>query len=529
MFQNIKFGYTLIKRIKIFIKYKMPTHSLYLTTDIPTTTPAIPNISCVGADTSIEMTFSANSDGGTPITSYQYSIDRFIADINTIDINSSPYTIEDLTDGNTYNVELRAVNKNGFGEKTNSPDIIPGNIPSAPTINNISVGNASATISFSAPLDDGGSIIQYYIISFSNDDFVTSTTIENITTNPFTISSGLINGATYKFKLKAHNNFGDGEFSNIVSVLMRPSATGGTIIPNVGGYKYHIFTNTAAGSNTITFTQGGNIEYLIIAGGGAGGSSHGGGGGAGEVFQGSTTALIQSYTNISVGIGGTTGDTNGGDSSAFSITCKGGGRGGGATIGIARTGGSGGGGSGYNNPVSSATTDAGASTKTANLPTGGGLGNAGGAGNQASTAGGGGGGGGAGDVGEPGGANLGGTNTAVGGINGPGTNTYSVWILAIATTMNSIVTNWSSKTTGGFIASGGAGGSWGQPSVVTASVGGGGGGDGGTNNYLGVNNVNINKPTAGTPNTGGGGGGGGSGGQLGANGGSGLVVIRYLV
>jgi hypothetical protein len=93
----------------------MPTHSLYLTTDIPTTTPAIPNISCVGADTSIEMTFSANSDGGSPITSYQYSIDNFI---NTIDINSSPYTIENLTDGNTYNVELRAVNKNGFGEYT---------------------------------------------------------------------------------------------------------------------------------------------------------------------------------------------------------------------------------------------------------------------------------------------------------------------------------------------------------------------------------------------------------------------------
>ena len=46
MFQNIKFGYTLIKRIKIFIKYKMPTHSLYLTTDIPTTTPAITRSAC---------------------------------------------------------------------------------------------------------------------------------------------------------------------------------------------------------------------------------------------------------------------------------------------------------------------------------------------------------------------------------------------------------------------------------------------------------------------------------------------------
>ena len=45
----------------------------------------------------------------------------------------------------------------------------------------------------------------------------------------------------------------------------------------------------------MTFTQGGTIEYLIIAGGGAGGSSHGGRGGAGEVFKGSTTCLL--YTS----------------------------------------------------------------------------------------------------------------------------------------------------------------------------------------------------------------------------------------
>jgi hypothetical protein len=242
----------------------MPTHSLYLTTDIPTTTPAIPNISCLGADTSIVMTFSANSDGGSPITSYQYSTDNFIADINTIGIDSSPYTINNLIDGNTYNIELRAVNKNGVGLKTNSPDITPGNIASKPTINDISVGNASAIISFTTPSDTGGSIINYYILTYSNDDFVNSTTISNITTNPFTIESGLINGTTYKFKIRANNNFGDGFFSDDYTKAMPtiPSA------PTINSITTP--TNTTAIINFTAGSDGGlpitNYQYSTNAG-----------------------------------------------------------------------------------------------------------------------------------------------------------------------------------------------------------------------------------------------------------------------
>jgi hypothetical protein len=82
---------------------------------------------------------------------------------------------------------------------------------------------------------------------------------------------------------------------------------------------------------------------------------------------------------------------------------------------------------------------------------------------------------------------------------------------------------WRSKTSTGTIASGGSGGSWGNPVVLKPQ---GGGGNGGSNN--GAPTYPVTPPTNGENYTGGGGGGGGSGGQQGANGGCGLVVIYYI-
>lgn len=137
-------------------------------------------------------------------------------------------------------------------------------------------------------------------------------------------------------------------------------------------YKVHLFES----SGTLTVTQGGDMEYLIVAGGGGGGMDMGGGGGGGGVIMGS--AAINSSQTITVGAGGygapsggggyrtdgagpqpnshhfTINGTNGGNSSAFGFTAIGGGYGGTGprthTLGgIPGAGGSGGGASGYNN------------------------------------------------------------------------------------------------------------------------------------------------------------------------------------
>jgi hypothetical protein len=125
-----------------------------------------------------------------------------------------------------------------------------------------------------------------------------------------------------------------------------PVAVGGEIFVPGDGYRYHVFKS----SGTFKFIQPGSngsssFDYLVVAGGGGGvipsTSALGGGGGAGGLLTGTTTFTANTSYSITVGAGGIAG-SNGEDSSIGSLfVCKGGGAGGFAQ---GNNGGSGGGG-----------------------------------------------------------------------------------------------------------------------------------------------------------------------------------------
>jgi len=275
------------------------------------------------------------------------------------------------------------------------------------------------------------------------------------------------------------------------------NAYGGTITES-GGYRIHTFT----GSGTFGVTKGSKyVEYLVVAGGGGGGAGNGaeggGGGGAGGMLTGAAVVTTATIASVVVGAGGAGGASQGANggvgsaSSAIGISASGGGLG--TATGTGGAGGSGGGAgrTGLNGGAGVA-----------------GQGNAGG-GFGAGTGMGwyaGGGGGGKAAVGAKGGY-------ATGGAGGAG----------LASAISGTSKNYAGGGGGG---SGGAAGAAG-----TTSAGGiGGGGNGGSDK--------LNTPsTAATPNTGGGGGGGpGHASENGADtyypaaaGGSGIVIIRYLI
>ena len=262
-------------------------------------------------------------------------------------------------------------------------------------------------------------------------------------------------------------------------------ASGGNTDAQISGTQFHNHIFTADG--TLTVTQGGYVEYLVVGGGGGGGSrqnSTGGGGGAGGYRTGFLQVPKGSYS-ITVGAGGaisgTTGQGNDGAASVFhTITASGGGGGGfGASVGRPSQGlanGSGGGG-GYDS----------AGGAGGDYGNNGGAGGSSGAGLAHSS----GGGGGASAVG------FAGSSTA-GGPGGAGT---------ASTITGSSVT----------YAGGGGGGGNAGTGANPGTGGAGGGGAAGT----------TGNGTAGTANTGGGGGGAGNAG-LGNVGGSGIVIIRYF-
>lgn len=276
--------------------------------------------------------------------------------------------------------------------------------------------------------------------------------------------------------------------------VIAPKAIGGNIIDFDGTYWIHTFTS----SGTFTPIASLSCDYLVIAGGGGGGASYGGGGGAGGYRTGSGLGVLP-LTNypITVGAGGTgmpiaTGVVGSGSSSIFSTITSDGGGGGGTgnpqqlSFGPAN-GGSGGGVGGWV-----------PSTNSTNTPVGTGISGQGNNGGSSSGTGwkGGGGGGGAGAAGANGSNNG---SIALGGNGGAG--------------LTSSITGTAITRAGG----GGAGAGF-NNTEGTAGTGGAGGGGNGSNTTTG---------SAGTVSTGGGGGGGDQN-DSGGNGGSGVVIIRYL-
>ena len=293
-------------------------------------------------------------------------------------------------------------------------------------------------------------------------------------------------------------------------------ATGGTIT-TCGNCKIHTFTGpgTFCVSQVHPCAANNEISYMVVAGGGGGGARHGGGGGAGGFREdkspvtpytaspldgaGPITVTATGYP-ITVGGGGpgmnypacSPFPVGCGSNSIFStITSTGGGGGHTYNQTPATTGGSGGGGG---HPQNGWLAGAAGNTPPVSPPQG----NSGGSGGPAPYNGGGGGGATAGG---------GGANACDGGPGGAGA----------ATTISGSST---------FYAGGGGGGRYDNSGGCLGSGGAGGGGTAG-----GGPPGSPVTATAGTANTGGGGGGYGgtnpTGFCQGANGGSGIVIIRY--
>jgi hypothetical protein len=304
-----------------------------------------------------------------------------------------------------------------------------------------------------------------------------------------TLTSPPENTTTYNFTVIATDAEGQTTSSAFsINALAAMIATGGTV-SNVGGYRIHTFTS----SGTFTVTEGGDVEYLVVAGGGGGGSRHAGGGGAGGFRTGTGMSLTAGSYSVTVGAGGAAGIANGsaptkGANSSFNgITSLGGGEGGQyPNQNPGGTGGSGGGGANFTGLSGDVGGAGGAGTP--------GQGNNGGSGSGGApwAAGGG---GGAGSTGFPN------PSTSTGGAGGVGL---------------------SSSISGSAVFYAGGGGGGGSNSGPGGAGGNGGGGAGGAGESPGT------AGTAGTANRGGGGGGTRDTAGGGA-GGSGIVIIRYPV
>ncbi len=162
-------------------------------------------------------------------------------------VSGSAFTVTGLTNGTTYNFEVRAVDADmviiaASGLISATPATNPG-IPTGVTA---VAGNGQATVSFTPPSDNGGSPITGYIVIANPGNITVSGSGTSITI------TGLTNGTDYTFIVKAINSAGMSEGSapsNTVRPYRPSSGSGGGSSPSTSSGGGGSSSSTSVPSN----------------------------------------------------------------------------------------------------------------------------------------------------------------------------------------------------------------------------------------------------------------------------------------
>ncbi len=202
----------------------------------PSTTPSAPTIGTVtGGNTTATVTWTApSSNGGANITGYVVTpyIGGAAQIAQQFNTTATSDTVSGLTNGTTYTFTVAAINADGVGaQSAASSPVIPATTPGAPTIGTATRGNASATVTWTAPASNGGSSITGYVVTpYLNGTTAQTAQTFNSTATSETVS-GLTNGSAYTFTVAAINSVGTGGAS-AQSNSVTPATTPGA--PTIG-------------------------------------------------------------------------------------------------------------------------------------------------------------------------------------------------------------------------------------------------------------------------------------------------------
>jgi titin len=178
----------------------------------------LPNPPTIGpataGDTSATVSWTAPPPVGSAVTGY--TVTPYVGAVaqtpTTFNTTATTQTITGLTNGTTYQFAVQAINEVGTGPASGLSNAVTPftfTVPDAPTIGTATAGNGQAIVSWTAPVYDGGSPLNGYIVTPYVDStalaprqFFSTATIQTI--------KNLTNGTTYTFTVAATNAIGTG-------------------------------------------------------------------------------------------------------------------------------------------------------------------------------------------------------------------------------------------------------------------------------------------------------------------------------
>lgn len=235
----------------------------------PPTAPAqVTGVVATARDASAVVSWSAPSNGGSPITSY--TVTPRIAGVPqtpTIVTGSPPATtttVTGLTNGTAYTFTVAATNSVGTGSSSTAsapvtpvPATVPGQVTGVSAV----ARNASVDLSWTAPLDGGATITAYTVTPSVGGVPQAPVAISGIPPVTASTITGLTNGVTYTFTVTAANVVGTGA-SSPPSAAVTPSVP---ISPVLDVQVSTNATGTTATTPTFSTAQPGETLVAFVA------------------------------------------------------------------------------------------------------------------------------------------------------------------------------------------------------------------------------------------------------------------------
>jgi uncharacterized protein YjbI with pentapeptide repeats len=183
---------------------------------VPRSVPDAPSgVVGVAGDRQVSLSWNApSSDGGSALTGYKvFSAGVQVCSVGVVVPALAPATsctITGLTNGTPATYSVKATNIAGMSPgSAYSSQITPRTIPGAPT-NVVGTGfNGGVSLGWTAPVVNGGSPVTGYVVTTSG---VTACSVvvtpPAASPEPRCLATGLVNGQTYTFTVKAVNAAG---------------------------------------------------------------------------------------------------------------------------------------------------------------------------------------------------------------------------------------------------------------------------------------------------------------------------------
>jgi TolB protein len=135
----------------------------------------------------------------------------------TFTSTATTQTVTGLMNGTTYRFRVAARNAFGTGpmSQVSNPVTTP-TAPGGPTIGAAVAGHGEATVSWTAPVSDGGSPITGYVVTPYSGYYALAPRTFTSTATTQTVT-GLMNGTTYRFRVRAINAVGTGGYSKVTN------------------------------------------------------------------------------------------------------------------------------------------------------------------------------------------------------------------------------------------------------------------------------------------------------------------------